>query len=209
MISFAIFPWKRCSVCLSLQLFVGGNMSYLRYWCLLGYVVVSDTHIVVCVCFVFLRSVYPMLPDSLDCRFLVAPSVFSNVFFYCNYCWDFPSPMKCYLLWVSNNTTPLYRCGQHNWWRETGVPWENQWPAKIIPGTSRHGNRNMCLVYPMMPVSLDCQLLIAPAVSLTFILLVNCWLLLRFHWRLSWLLIVDCSLGFTDVYLDCQLLIAP
>jgi hypothetical protein len=42
-----------------------------------------------------------------------------------------------------------------------------------------------------------------------FLLIVNCWLLLRFHWRLSCLSIVDCSLGFTDVYLACQLLIAP
>jgi hypothetical protein len=39
------------------------------------------THIVLCVCFVFLRLVYPMLPVSLDCPFLIAPSVFSNVYF--------------------------------------------------------------------------------------------------------------------------------
>ena len=30
--------------------------------------------------FVFLRLVYPMLPVSLDCPFLIAPSVFSNVY---------------------------------------------------------------------------------------------------------------------------------
>ena len=35
--------------------------------------------VVLCFCFVFLRLVYPLLPVSLDCPFLIAPSVFSNV----------------------------------------------------------------------------------------------------------------------------------
>jgi hypothetical protein len=43
------------------------------------------THIVFCFCFVFLRLVYPMLPVSLDCPYLIAPSVFSSVYFtYCS-----------------------------------------------------------------------------------------------------------------------------
>ena len=37
-------------------------------------------HIVLCVCFVFRRLVYTMMPFSLDCSFLIAPSVFSNVY---------------------------------------------------------------------------------------------------------------------------------
>jgi hypothetical protein len=41
-------------------------------WCL--------THIVVCVCVVCLRLVYPMLSVSLDCPFLIAPSMFSNIY---------------------------------------------------------------------------------------------------------------------------------
>ena len=32
------------------------------------------------ICFVFLRLVYPMLTVSLDCPFVIAPSVFSNVY---------------------------------------------------------------------------------------------------------------------------------
>ena len=36
--------------------------------------------IVLCYWFVCLRLVYPMLPVSLDCQFLIAPSVFSNVY---------------------------------------------------------------------------------------------------------------------------------
>jgi hypothetical protein len=50
-------------------------MSYL---CLLAYSGVQ--HILCCSCFDFLRLVYPMLPISLDCPFLIVPSVFSNVY---------------------------------------------------------------------------------------------------------------------------------
>ena len=54
-------------------------MSYLRYLCIV--VSMSNTYNVLCFCFVFLRLVYPMLPISLDCPFLIAPSVFSTFFF--------------------------------------------------------------------------------------------------------------------------------
>ena len=50
-------------------------MSYLRYLCLFSHSGVQ--HILCCV---FLRLVYPMLPVSLDCPFLIAISVFSNVY---------------------------------------------------------------------------------------------------------------------------------
>jgi hypothetical protein len=42
------------------------------YWC--------PTHTVLCFCFAGLRLVYPMLPGSLDCSFLITPSVFSNIY---------------------------------------------------------------------------------------------------------------------------------
>ena len=38
------------------------------------------TYIVLCFWFEFISLVYPMLPVSLDCQFLIAPSVFSNVY---------------------------------------------------------------------------------------------------------------------------------
>jgi hypothetical protein len=41
--------------------------------------VVSNTYCVEFF-FFFIRLVYPMLPVSLDCLFLIAPSVFSNVY---------------------------------------------------------------------------------------------------------------------------------
>jgi len=53
-------------------------MSYLRYLCLLAYNGVQ--HIILCC--VFLRIVHIVLPVSLDCPFLIVPSVFSNVYLY-------------------------------------------------------------------------------------------------------------------------------
>jgi hypothetical protein len=57
-------------------------MCYLCYFCLLVYG--SVQHIVLCFCFVFLCLVCPMLPVSLDCSFLITPSVFSNVYLVLN-----------------------------------------------------------------------------------------------------------------------------
>ena len=63
--------------CLYLQLLLEGLMSYLRYLCLFVY---SGVQHILCCVFVFLRLVYPMVPVSLGCPFLIAPSVFSNVY---------------------------------------------------------------------------------------------------------------------------------
>ena len=47
------------------------------YWC--------PTHIVLCFCFVYLRLVYPALPVSLDCSFVIASQVFSSGYsLFCN-----------------------------------------------------------------------------------------------------------------------------
>jgi hypothetical protein len=54
-------------------------MSYLRYLCLFVYSGIQ--HILCCVLFVFvLCFMYSMLPVSLDCPFLIALSVFSNIY---------------------------------------------------------------------------------------------------------------------------------
>jgi hypothetical protein len=50
-------------------------MFYLRYLCVLAHSRVQ--HIL---CFVYRCLMYLLLPGSLDCPFLVAPSVFSNVY---------------------------------------------------------------------------------------------------------------------------------
>ena len=52
-------------------------MSYLHYLCLFAY---SGVQLVLCLCFVLPRLVHPMLPVSLDCLFLTAPSVFCNFY---------------------------------------------------------------------------------------------------------------------------------
>jgi hypothetical protein len=62
---------KLCSVHLYLPLFVGKQISYLHYWCLLTYIYVQHTHIVLCFCFVF----FVVLPVSLDCPYLIVPSL--------------------------------------------------------------------------------------------------------------------------------------
>jgi hypothetical protein len=55
-------------------------MSYLRYLCLFAYNGVQ--HILCCGFFLFRlsSSLCPMLPVSVDCTLLIAPSVFSIVY---------------------------------------------------------------------------------------------------------------------------------
>jgi len=74
------FRIKTMFGCLYLQLFVGGHMPYLHYLCLFGYIDWCPTHIVSLFCFVFRRLVYSMLPVSLDCQFVIVPSVFPNIY---------------------------------------------------------------------------------------------------------------------------------
>jgi len=50
-------------------------LSYLRCLCLFAHSGIQ--HILCCI---FLRIVFTVLPGSLDCHFLIAPSVFSNVY---------------------------------------------------------------------------------------------------------------------------------
>jgi len=46
-------------------------------------VVSSPTHIVLCFFLVCLRLEYLMLPVSMNCPFVIVPSVFSNVYLLC------------------------------------------------------------------------------------------------------------------------------
>ena len=69
------------------------------YWC--------PTHIVLCLCVVFLHFVYHMLPVSLDCHFFITPSVFSNVYL--------PS-----LFAISSSSSITYHVPpQQHWWFPT------------------------------------------------------------------------------------------
>jgi hypothetical protein len=76
----------------------------------------------------FIYLVYPILPVSLNCHFLIAPSVFSNVYLSCVP--DIASFSELPFFWL-----PL------------------QYSLTFI-----------YLVYPILPVSLNCHFLIAPSV---------------------------------------------
>jgi hypothetical protein len=87
------FRIKRCSVRPYLLLFVGGLMSHLRYLCLCLCILMSKAYCVVFVFFVLCLA-YPILPVSLNCSFLITPSVFSNVYLSCVLC-----TQCCQFLW--------------------------------------------------------------------------------------------------------------
>ena len=132
-----------------------------------------------------LRLVYPMLPVSLDCSFLINPSscvpyvasfsglsVFDYPFVLCTLCYQF--------LWIVRFWLPLR------------------------------------LVYPMLPVSLDCQFLITPSscgpyvasfsrLSVLYYAFVLCTLFCQFLWIVSF----DYPFVLLPVFLDCLFLITP
>jgi len=56
-------------------------VSYLRYLYLFAHCGVRPTHIMLCFDFIFLCLVCTVLTVSLECLFLIAPSVFCNVYF--------------------------------------------------------------------------------------------------------------------------------
>ena len=76
-------------------------------------------HIVLYYCFVFLHIVYPVLPVSLDCTFLIAPSVFSNVYWntYLTF-WGCSTIGAIYLAFVSIQQLAVLNPNifNINWW---------------------------------------------------------------------------------------------
>ena len=85
---------------LCLELFAGGPMSYLRYLCLFAHIDVK--YILSWFCFACLCLVYPVLPVSLECPFVIAHSVFSNVYLSCVLC------TLCFqFLWVVHFWIPI------------------------------------------------------------------------------------------------------
>jgi hypothetical protein len=75
--SLPLVAWRRVHVLFMLFVFVFTSSCLEEGSCLIYVICVCfrlATHIVFC--FAFLRLVCPMLPDSLDCPFLNAPSAF-------------------------------------------------------------------------------------------------------------------------------------
>ena len=136
-----------------------------------------------------LRLVYPMLPVSLDCPFLITPSscvpyvasfsglsVFDYPFVLCTLC--------CQFLWIVHFWLPLR------------------------------------LVYPMLPVSLDCPFLITPSscvpnvasfsgLSVSDYPFVLCSLCYQFLWIVRFWLPLRLVYPMLPVSLDCLFLITP
>ena len=96
--------------------FIGEPMSYIRYlcgvffvfvfvffFCVIAYIGVQ--HIFGCVfVFVFLRLGYPISTGSLDCPFLIATLVFSNVYFLLTDNWPISFSFKHYCKWMKHTS---------------------------------------------------------------------------------------------------------
>jgi hypothetical protein len=121
-----------------------------------------------------------MLPVSLDCIFLIVPLVFSDVYFSCVLC-----TLCCQFLWIVYLWLPLWDsltfiC------LVSCVPYFASFSGLFICDCTFSILWRLfvlCLVYPMLPVSLDCPFVIAPLVlSDVYLSCVLCTLCYQFLW---------------------------
>jgi hypothetical protein len=117
-----------------------------------------------------------MLPVSLDCPFLIAPSVFSNVYLsyvLCTQCW------QC--LWIVHSWLPPRLSLTSTWPVSCVINVDSAYGLSIIDCPFGFLERLfvLCLAYSMLPVSLHCPFLIAPSVFsnvyLSYVLCTQCW----------------------------------
>jgi hypothetical protein len=135
-----------------------------------------------------------MLSDSLDCIFLIAPLVFSNVYLSCVLC-----TLCCQILWIVHLWLPL-------WYSLTFICLVSCVPYFV----SFSGLSNcdcpfgilwrlcvLCFVYPMLSDSIDCPFVITPLVfSDVYSSCVLCTLCCQFPWIVYFLLSLWYSLTF-------------
>ena len=116
---------------------------------------------------------FPMLPVSLDCPFLIVPSVFSNFYFHPVYC--MPNVSCVFGLSILDCSFGFL--------------------SRLYAS---------CVLFPMLPVSLDCPFLIVPSVFSNFYFHpVYCMPNVSCVFGLS---ILDCSFGFLSrLYASCVL----
>jgi hypothetical protein len=152
--SFLVF----CVVLLCAQLFVGGIMFYLSYLHLFAH---SGVQLILCC--VFLCLVYNMLPVSLGCPCLIAPSVLPDVYCLCLVYHMLPVSLGCHCLIVPSVLPDVYCLClvYHMLTVSLGCPC-------LIVSSVLPDVYCLCLVYPMLPVSLGCPFLIAPSVFSDF-----------------------------------------
>ena len=128
-----------------------------------------------------------MLPVSQDCLLLITPSVFSNVYLPCVLCTQCCQCLRIVYYWLHLRFSLTFIC-----------------PVYCVPNVASVSGLSiidytfgvlyrlfaLCIVYPMLPVSQDCLLLITPSVFsnvyLSCVLCTQCCQCLRIvH---SWLL---------------------
>ena len=190
-----------------------------------------------------LRLVYPMLPVSLDCSFLITPSscvpyvasfsglsVFYYPFVLCTLCYQ--------LLWIVSFWLPLRLV-----YPMLPVSLDCQFwlPLRLVASFSElsvsdypfvlcilccqflwivRSKLPLRLVYPMLPVSLDCPFLITPTSCVPYVAsfsglsvfdypFVLCTLCYQFLWIVSFWLPLRLVDPMLPVSLDCQFLITP
>ena len=175
-----------------------------------------------------LRLVYPMLPVSLDCPFLYYPFVLCTQ--YCQFLWivRFWLPLRLVypMLPVSLDCSFLIT------------------PSSCVPYVASFSGLSvfdypfvlctlccqflsivcfwlpLCLVYPMLPVSLDCPFLITPSSCVPYVAsfsglsvfdypFVLCTLCYQFLWIISFWLPLRLVDHMLPVSLDCQFCITP
>jgi hypothetical protein len=149
-------------------------------WCKILWIVHFWVSLWYSLTFICPGSYAPMLSDSLDCPFVIAPLVFSDVYLSCGLC-----TLCCQILRIVYFWLPL-------WYSLTFIC-----PVSCVPYGVRFSGLSifeypfgilwrlfvLCLVYPMLSDSLDCPFLIAPLVfSDVYLSCVLCALCCQFLW---------------------------
>ena len=140
-----------------------------------------------------------MSPVSLDCSLLIAPSVFYDVYLSCVLC-----SICGQFLWIVHCWLPL-RCSLTFIYPVSCVLYVTSFSRLFIldfPFGVLLRLFVLCLVYYMLPVSLDCSFWLPLRCSLTFICLVSCVLYVA---SFSELFILITPSVFSNVYLSCFL----
>ena len=142
------------------KLFVADRMSYLRYLC--------------CVLFGLLRLVYPMLPVSLDCPFVLCTLC-------CLFLWIVPSSCVPYVVSFSGLSLrlvyPMLSVSLDCPFVLCTLCCLFLWivPSSCVPYVVSFSGLSLRLVYPMLPVSLDCPFVLC-TLCCKFLWIVNFWL---------------------------------
>ena len=142
--------------------------------------------------------VYPMLPVS-GLFFFIAPSVFSNIYLSCVLC-----TLCCQFLWIVLFSLPL-RYSLTFICPVSCVPYVASFSGLsffIAPSVFSNIYLSLCLVYPMLPVTLDCTFLLPLRYSLTFIYPVSC---VPYVASFSGLSFFIAPSVFFNIYLPCVL----